>query len=232
MADIVLHLQNVSKFHIGPSGFIQVLNNVSVVIKKNTFTVVLGPSGSGKSTLLHIMGALERPSEGKVVFESRKLEELADWELTIIRRRRIGFVFQFFYLLPQLATWQNIALPLLIDGMSPGEARDRATALGDRFGLGHRLGLSAGMLSGGEMQRAAMARAIVHNPGLILADEPTGNLDQSNGQTILEFLRKLVTVDGRTVAMVTHDPQAAACADCVLELIDGKIVNERYHKTI
>lgn len=232
MADSILNLHNVCKYHQGPYGVIRILDGVNVAILKNTFTVIIGPSGSGKSTLLYLMGALDRPSAGKVIFEGRDLGELTDRELTIIRRRRIGFIFQFFNLLPELPTWQNIALPLLIDGMLPSEASKAARTLGDRFNLTDRLDLSAGLLSGGEMQRTAIARAMAHNPGLILADEPTGNLDQTNGRMILKILRGLVTEGGRTVVMVTHDPQAAASADCLLELIDGQVVNERILKSV
>jgi putative ABC transport system ATP-binding protein len=232
VADPILNLHNVCKYHQGPNGVLRILDGVNIAILKNTFTFIIGPSGSGKSTLLHIMGALERPSEGKVVFEGRELGELTDQDLTIIRRRRIGFVFQFFNLLLHLPTWQNIALPLLIDGMAPSEARQAARILGDRFALTHRLDMPAGLLSGGEMQRTAIARAMAHNPGLILADEPTGNLDQANGQMILKLLRELVTDEGHTVVMVTHNPQAAEYADCLLELIDGRVVNERILKSV
>lgn len=232
MSAKILNLYDICKYHQGSSGILRILDGVNLDIVENSFTVIEGPSGSGKSTLLHIMGALDRPSKGKVVFESRDLGELSDRDLTIIRRRRIGFVFQFFNLLPQLSTWQNIALPLLIDGMAPSDARKVAQSLCDRFALSHRLDLPASLLSGGEMQRTAIARALVHNPGLILADEPTGNLDQANGRIILKLLHQLVTDEKRTVVMVTHDQQASIYADYFFELIDGRVVNERILKSV
>jgi ABC-type lipoprotein export system ATPase subunit len=217
-------LERVSKDYSAPGGMVRVLRDVDLVIDAQLLTVVTGPSGAGKSTLLHLMGALERPSGGRVLFEGRNLAEMDDEELTLLRRRRIGFVFQFSNLLPELPTWQNIALPLLLDGVAPREARVAATMLAERLGITAQLEVRSGLLSGGEMQRAALARALVHEPALVLADEPTGNLDQAAGAAVLATLRQVVSEGGGTVVLVTHDPGALSIGDRLVRLVDGRVV--------
>jgi putative ABC transport system ATP-binding protein len=185
--------------------------------------VIVGPSGAGKSTLLHLSGGLATPSSGRVLVEGRDLAQLSDRERTLVRRRRIGFVFQFFNLLPNLSLWQNIALPLLVDGLSPALARERAAGLAVQLGIERRLDAPASSLSGGEMQRTAMARALVNEPALILADEPTGNLDRHTGTEVMGLLSGVVRDLGRTLVTVTHDPTVAERADRVIEIVDGRI---------
>jgi putative ABC transport system ATP-binding protein len=225
--DPILLLKHVFKEYPGPRGPIHVLSGINLLISASKLTVMLGRSGAGKSTLLNLMGALETPSGGSIIFEGVDLAGLENRQLTLIRRRRIGFVFQFFNLLPHLPVWQNIALPLLIDGVHPSKAHQKAEDLADRLQLTDRLDVATGFLSGGEMQRVALARALSHDPAMILADEPTGNLDQTTGHIILELLRELVDRDGRTIVMATHDADGAALADHLVRLVDGRIVEER-----
>jgi putative ABC transport system ATP-binding protein len=227
MAGELLRLEDVSKEYSGPGGVARVLRGIDLVIRPRTLTVIAGPSGAGKSTLLHLMGALERPSSGRVLLDGQDLAKLPDDKLTVIRRRRLGFVFQFFNLLPQLPTWQNIALPLLLDGVAPDQAREIAAQLAERLGIADRLDVASQLLSGGQMQRVAVARALANNPALILADEPTGNLDQATGHKLLEVLRGLVREEGRTVVLVTHDASALAFGDWHVHLVDGCIVERK-----
>jgi putative ABC transport system ATP-binding protein len=191
------------------------------------FVAIVGPSGAGKSTLLHLIGGLDQPSRGRVLLEGRDLAGLSTDELTLVRRRRLGFVFQFFNLLPNLPCWQNIAMPLLIDGAAPDNARARAELLAKGLGISHRLDTRAALLSGGEMQRTAIARALVAEPALVLADEPTGNLDKHTGIEVLQIMRRMVDDDCRTVVMVTHDSEAAAMADIVVTIVDGRVASTR-----
>jgi putative ABC transport system ATP-binding protein len=185
-----------------------------------------GPSGSGKSTLLHIIGALDTPTEGTVSLEGTRFDGLDDRALTLLRRERIGFVFQFFNLLPSLTAEENVLLPALIAGNRDPALVRRARELLDRVGLGPRAGHLPSELSGGEQQRVSIARALLMRPSLILADEPTGNLDSRSGAAVLELLRDLSSSEGNTIVMVTHDPAAAAMAGRVVFLRDGRIAGE------
>jgi putative ABC transport system ATP-binding protein len=221
----VLELRGVTKDVHLAQGTLRVIDHVDLDIAAATCTVISGPSGAGKSTLLHLMGALDRPTTGSIRLEMSELTTLSDHALSLIRRRRIGFVFQFFNLLPNLTMRQNIALPLLLDGVAPSAALARAATLAGELGLEARLDTPARLLSGGELQRAALARALVHNPALLLADEPTGNLDSASGRRVLELLREAVSRRGRTLVLVTHDPAAWPLADRHVQLIDGRIVN-------
>jgi putative ABC transport system ATP-binding protein len=226
VGEVVVAVEQVTRrYHRGTEAVVAV-DHVSAVVERGTFVAVVGASGSGKSTLLHLMGGLDRPTEGRVLFEGLDLSAISDRDLTLWRRRRIGFVFQFFNLLPNLVAWQNIALPLLIDGVRPEVARARAGALAERLGIEHRIDTRASLLSGGEMQRCALGRAVIANPGLVLADEPTGNLDRRNGDEVLRLLRALVIELGSSIVMVTHDRQAASLADRILELEDGRLVSD------
>jgi len=203
---------------------VDALRGVSVDVPSGKLTAVMGPSGSGKSTLMHILAGLDKPTAGSVVVAGKEITTLGDSELTKLRRAHIGFVFQFFNLLPMLNAEENILLPLTIAGVKPDRARFdeliRSVGLGDR--LHHR----PSELSGGQQQRVAIARALVSEPDVVFADEPTGNLDSKTGGEILELLRHAVRELGQTVVMVTHEARAAAIADRVLFLADGNIVRE------
>jgi putative ABC transport system ATP-binding protein len=199
------------------------LDEVTVALPTGRFTAVMGPSGSGKSTLLHCLAGLDRLTDGQVFVGEVALGTLSDKELTLLRRTRVGFVFQAFNLVPTLTARENIALPLTLAGRSPDPAWfDEVVATVD---LGDRLGHRPSELSGGQQQRVAVARALVSRPAIVFADEPTGNLDSRSGAEILDFLRRAVDETGQTVVMVTHDPGAAARADTVVFLADGRIVD-------
>jgi putative ABC transport system ATP-binding protein len=200
------------------------LREVDVDIRRGELTAVMGPSGSGKSTLMHCLAGLDQPTSGTVLFDGVDITKLDDNDLTLLRREKIGFVFQFFNLLPTLDARENIELPLAIAGKHPDEAWfDEvigASHLGDR--LSHR----PPELSGGQQQRAAIARALINQPAAVFADEPTGNLDRAGSMEILDLLRRSVSENGQTIVMVTHDPYVAAIADRLLFLEDGRIVRE------
>lgn len=199
------------------------LDGVCLEVEAGSFVSVMGPSGSGKSTLLHLIGGLDTPTGGLVEIDGKDLSTLDDEELTLFRRRNLGFVFQFFNLLPTMSAWENVALPRLLDGVKLGEVKPRALELLEMVGLGNRADHKPSQLSGGEMQRVAVARALVADPVLVLADEPTGNLDSRSGAAVLELLRETATNDGRTVIVVTHDSKAASVADHIIRLQDGKV---------
>jgi putative ABC transport system ATP-binding protein len=199
------------------------LDEVSVELPSGRFTAVMGPSGSGKSTLLHCLAGLDRLTDGQAFVADIELGTLSDRQLTLLRRTRIGFVFQAFNLVPTLTARENIVLPLGFAGEEPDpEWLDEVVATVD---LGDRLGHRPSELSGGQQQRVAVARALVSRPAIVFADEPTGNLDSRSGAEILEFLRRAVDDSGQTIVMVTHDPGAAAHADAVVFLADGRIVD-------
>jgi len=199
------------------------LRGVSFDVEEGEFLAVLGPSGSGKSTLLHLIGCLDRPDEGEILFEGRNVLILNDDELAELRLKRIGFVFQFFNLLPRLTALENVKIPLALAGISDKEADERARKLLEMVGLGERLNHRPSELSGGEQQRVAIARALINNPKLVLADEPTGNLDTKSGWEIVNLMRKLNEDLGQTFIVVTHDPQIAEVADRIIYLKDGLI---------
>jgi putative ABC transport system ATP-binding protein len=198
------------------------LDGVSVVLPRGSFTAIMGPSGSGKSTFLNVAAGLDRPTSGTVVLGDTDLAGLSERRLTILRRERIGFVFQAFNLLPSLTVAQNIGLPLRLDRRRLRRSNVREVAA--RVGLENRLRHRPAQLSGGQQQRVAIARALITRPEVIFADEPTGALDTRTGRDVLALLREVVDVDGHTVVMVTHDPVAAARADRVLLLADGRLV--------
>jgi putative ABC transport system ATP-binding protein len=216
-----LRLRGVTKVHgKGDSGVVA-LDDISVTLSPGSFVTIMGPSGSGKSTFLHVAAGLDRPDRGAVTFGDTELTRLSERRLTILRRERIGFVFQAFNLMPSLTVAQNIGLPLRLDGRRPKGSEVRAAAT--RVGLADRLRHRPAQLSGGQQQRVAIARALIVRPKIVFADEPTGALDTVNGRAVLELLRSLVDTEGRTVVMVTHDPKAAAYADRVIFLADGRI---------
>jgi putative ABC transport system ATP-binding protein len=197
------------------------LRDVDLAVGRGEFLAVTGPSGSGKSTLLHVLGGILRPDGGEVWFEGRALSALSDNELTLYRRRRLGFVFQFFHLLPTMSALENVAVPLMLDGVP--DALDRARAALGRVGLAERFDHRPAELSGGEQQRVAVARAVVTEPAVLCADEPTGNLDSVTGEDVLKILRAMADA-GQTVVLVTHEARVAAFADRVVRLVDGTLV--------
>ncbi len=203
---------------------VDALRGVSLEVAKGQLTAVMGPSGSGKSTLMHILAGLDKPTSGEVAIAGTEISKLNDTELTKLRRQHIGFVFQFFNLLPMLTAEENIVLPLSIAGEKPERAFFRD--LIDKVGLADRLTHRPAELSGGQQQRVAIARALVSRPTVLFADEPTGNLDSTTSHEILELMRNSVDAYGQTMVMVTHDPQAASIADRVLFLADGLIVKD------
>ncbi len=223
----MIRLLNVQKVYRQGKSEIAALAGVTLHIPEREFAVIMGPSGSGKSTLLHLMGGLDRPSDGEVMVEGRIISQMPDDPVTLYRRRRIGFVFQFFNLLPALTALENVMLPLILDGQGRSKASARATSLLERVGLDSRSGHLPEELSGGESQRLAIARALVFAPPILLADEPTGNLDSKTGDAILDLIRRINREENCTVVMVTHNPQAAAYGNRVIFLKDGLIDEDR-----
>ena len=205
---------------------VDALRGVDFVVQQGEFVAVMGPSGSGKSTLLHLMGGLDTPTDGDIVLGGKRLAHLSDDDITIVRRRQVGFIFQFFNLLPTLSAAENVALPLLIDGKRIEDYETRVDDLLEMVGLADRKHHRPDQLSGGQQQRVAIARAFVTEPKIVLADEPTGNLDSKSGATVLEMLRQTCKDLNATVVMVTHDPRAASYADRVVFLQDGQTVRE------
>jgi putative ABC transport system ATP-binding protein len=214
-------LREVRKVYGRGEGTVTALDGVTVELPSRSFTAIMGPSGSGKSTLLHVAAGLDRPTSGTVAFGDTELTRLNERRLTLLRRERIGFVFQAFNLLPSLTVAQNVALPLRLDGRRARRSELREIVA--RVGLQDRLRHRPAQLSGGQQQRVAIARALITRPEVVFADEPTGALDTRTGQGVLGLLRNLVDGDGQTVVMVTHDPVAAAYADRVLLLADGRV---------
>jgi putative ABC transport system ATP-binding protein len=219
----MLEADGLEKIYTSGDAKIAALAGVSLVLEAGDFVALMGPSGCGKSTLLHICGAMDRPSAGRITFDGRNLATLGDDELTRVRRERVGFVFQFFNLLPTLTLGDNIALPCLLAGAAEREAAARAGALAERVGIPHRLNHYPHQVSGGEMQRAAIARALIHRPALLIADEPTGNLDSENGARVLTLLKSLNAETGITVLLATHAVEVAAAAGRIVRMRDGRI---------
>lgn len=217
---------NLTKIYGSGPTAVTALDHVTLKIDPGEFVAIMGPSGCGKSTLLHLIGGLDKATEGTVAVDGHNLNDLDDDSLTELRRRKMGFVFQFYNLIPVLTALENAALPVTLDGVKPAEARKRAAEWLSRFGLGDRLGHRPDQLSGGQQQRVAIARALVAEPQLVLADEPTGNLDTKSSDEIAGLLRQVSKEFGRAVVMVTHDPRIAAYADRIIFLKDGKVAEE------
>src|SRR5438034_1164150 len=221
-AKALIQLEEVSKTYDAGENAVQALRGVDVAIQEGEFVAIIGPSGSGKSTLMHILGCLDSPSAGKYWLDGQDVAEHTSRELARVRNQKIGFVFQTFNLLPRASVLKNVELPLLYAGISSGDRRERAMQTLKRVGLDNRARHRPNELSGGQRQRVAIARALVNNPSLILADEPTGNLDQKTGWEIIDIFRELASHD-ETIVLVTHDPAIAATTQRRVKIVDGLI---------
>lgn len=221
----LLELQGVSKKYERGNETIEALQNASFIVDEGTFITVTGPSGAGKSTLLHVAGGLDKPDEGIVLFKGEDINKKSRAEQARFRREQLGFIFQFFNLVPTLSAVENVSLPLLLDNVGRREADARATEVLKALGMGDRLGHRPTELSGGQMQRVAVGRAFVAQPALLLADEPTGNLDSRSGREVLEALSQASKERGAAVILVTHDPEAATFGDRHVVIRDGQITD-------
>ena len=219
----ILRLKGVTRRYGPPESAVDALVDVTLDIEPGAFVAIVGPSGCGKSTLLHLCGGMDRPTAGEVALGAERLDLIDEEHLTRVRRDLVGFVFQSFNLLPTLTTIENIALPLLLAGVALPEAERRASVLAEQVGVAHRLRQYPAQLSGGEAQRTAIARAVVHQPAIVIADEPTGNLDSVNGERLLSLLRSLNVESGVTILLATHEAGLAATAERVIHLRDGRI---------
>lgn len=222
----LIQAENLTKVYGTGDTAVVALDHVNLTVNPGEFVAVMGPSGCGKSTLLHLLGGLDRPSEGSVCIDGQSLGQMSDNALSQLRRRKIGFVFQFFNLIPILSSVENAALPLLLDGANSAQTRRKATEWLTKVGLAHRLASRPDQLSAGQQQRVAIARALITDPVLVLADEPTGNLDTKSADEIAALLEQVAKTWGRAVLMVTHDPRIAAYADRIVFLKDGRIEHE------
>lgn len=221
----MVELQNVAKQYQMGETKVRALRGLDLNITKEEFVAIVGPSGSGKSTLMHIIGALDIPDEGRVLLDGTDISEYDENELANLRGNKVGFVFQTFNLIHTLSSLENVALPLTFHGISKSEREERAAELLDMVGLGDRLGHKPAELSGGEQQRVSIARALVNDPDILLADEPTGNLDSDTGEDIMELIKGLNRDKGMTIVVVTHNPRDAEYADRIVNMIDGNIRN-------
>lgn len=222
----MLNAVKLSKIYDGGKHPVHALVEVDLTVEEGEFVAVMGPSGSGKSTLLHLLGGLDSPTSGAILLDGKVVSSLSDKEATLLRRRNIGFVFQFYNLLPTLSAEENILLPLLIDGKKPKGHEKEMEALMEKVGILERRSHRPSELSGGEQQRVSLARALITKPKILLADEPTGNLDSKTGSQVMELLALLSEEMKQTIIMVTHDPKAASYADRLVYLVDGKIRTE------
>lgn len=225
-AELAAEASNVVKSYVNGEVTVQAVRGITCGILASELTAIVGPSGCGKSTLLSLFGALDTPTSGQVFVGGVDIASLSDYDRTLLRRQKIGFVFQAYNLMPTLTALENAALPLELDGVSQKEAQERARTGLEQVGLGRRVDHLPSMLSGGEQQRVAVARALVNKPTLLLADEPTGNLDSEGSQQVLRMLRNMVVDFGQTVVMVTHDNDIAAAADRILRMRDGMIAED------
>ncbi len=221
-----VQVEHVSKTYHTGAVETRALQDVSLSIAKGEFTALVGPSGSGKTTLLQLIGCLDRPDEGVVSFEGRDVTRLSANQRADLRRERIGFVFQFFALVPVLTAYENVELPLLLNGVKAAERRARVMELLEAVGVAHRANHRPSQMSGGEQQRVAIARALATRPALVLADEPTANLDSANGQQVMEIMQRLNHETGTGFVFATHDPRVVAFARRVVTLRDGRIVDD------
>ncbi len=223
----MIQLQQLSRSYRMGRETIKALDGVNLVIESGGFVSILGASGSGKSTLLHLIGGLDRPTNGQVIVDGQELGQLSDRELAKYRNRQVGFVFQQFNLMPSLTALENVALPLMLAGVSPGERSRRVLSALEAVGLGDRIAHRPSELSGGEQQRVAIARAIVNEPRIVLADEPTGNLDSTTGHGIVKLLSDLNAHQGVSIIVATHDSDIAGHARQRVRLADGRVIENR-----
>ncbi|MCI6245485.1 MAG: ABC transporter ATP-binding protein [Eubacterium sp.] len=220
----ILETKNLSKIYGKGETMVKALDNVSFSVEQGEFVAIVGPSGSGKSTLLHILGGVDVPTSGSVVIGSTDISKLDETALAIFRRRQIGLVYQFYNLIPILTVEENITLPLLLDGRKPD--KKQISSIVEKLGLSERLNHLPNQLSGGQQQRVSIGRALINNPALMLADEPTGNLDSENSREIISLLRYFNKEYNQTVIMITHDEKIALSADRIISIEDGKIVRD------
>lgn len=223
---MLLQVRALEKSYTRGEETVHALRGVSLDIAEGQFVSIMGPSGSGKSTLLHLMGGLDRPTRGEVILKGESIAGMTDSGLSLFRRQKLGFIFQFFNLLPTLSALENVALPRLLGSESIRKIEPRARELLSLMGLTDRIHHKPDQLSGGEMQRVAIARALISDPLLILADEPTGNLDTTTGESILGLLQKMSREMGKTVVMVTHDPKAASYGNRLIRVKDGRVESD------
>jgi putative ABC transport system ATP-binding protein len=222
----LLDLSGITKEYTLGKTIVRALRGLDLSIDEGEIVAIMGPSGSGKSTLMHILGALDVPSGGQALIDGQNLQELKEWQLVALRGKRIGFVFQTFNLIQTLSAQRNVELPMIFQRIGRRQRAQRARQLLERVGLSDRMQHKPNELSGGERQRVAVARSLANDPEIILADEPTGNLDTESGQAILDLLEGLSSQDGKTVILVTHDPEAAAIAHRVVKLRDGCVTSD------
>lgn len=220
----ILEIQNLSKTYGKGDTMVKALDNVSFSVDKGEFVAIVGPSGSGKSTLLHILGGVDTPTSGKVIIDKTDISKLDETALAIFRRRQIGLVYQFYNLIPILTVEENLTLPLLLDGRKPD--KKQIAEMVELLGLSKRLNHLPNQLSGGQQQRVSIGRALINNPAIMLADEPTGNLDSENSKEIISLLRRFNKEFNQTVIIITHDERIALSADRVISIEDGKIVRD------
>lgn len=224
----ILEVKNLSKIYGKGDTLVKAVDDVSFTVEQGEFVAIIGPSGSGKSTLLHIIGGVDTPTTGNVIVDGTDITKLKESPLSIFRRRQIGLVYQFYNLIPILTVEENLTLPLLLDGRKPN--KEQIDYLVSNLGLGDRLKHLPNQLSGGQQQRVSIGRALANNPALLLADEPTGNLDSENSKEIVALLRKFNREHNQTVIMITHDERIAQFADRIIAIEDGKIVKDEVSK--
>jgi putative ABC transport system ATP-binding protein len=224
MAEKVVEAEDVHRTYRMDSIEVQALRGVSISLKRGDFAFIIGPSGSGKSTLMHLLGALEKPTKGRILFEGKDLSKFDDFQLSMLRRKRIGYVFQAFNLVPTLNALDNVLLPLIPEGIS-AEKRRHARELLTMMGLEKRMHHTPEKLSGGEKQRVAIARALINDPSVVFADEPTGELDSKTGNEIFDYMRRVNKEEEKTFLIVTHDTEYIKEGDLVLKIHDGKLVD-------
>ena len=226
----ILRTTNLTKIYGKDDTAVTAVDHMDLSIEKGSFVAIVGASGSGKSTLLHLLGGVDTPTEGEVIIDNDNIYKLNDEKRSILRRRKIGFVFQTYNLIPVLTVEENIKMPLMLDGTKIEQ--DRIDKIIDDLGLGKRKNHLPNQLSGGQQQRVAIGRALANNPSIIIADEPTGNLDKKNSEEVMELLTKAVKNQGQTLILVTHEPEIAAMADRIIHLEDGKIVSDTAQKNV
>ena len=220
----ILEIKNLCKTYGNGDTCVKALDNVSFSVEKGEFVAIIGPSGSGKSTLLHILGGVDTPTSGNVIIDGTDISKLDETALAIFRRRQIGLIYQFYNLIPILTVEENMTLPLLLDGKKPD--KNMIAELSQTLGLSKRMSFLPNQLSGGQQQRVSIGRALINNPALMLADEPTGNLDSKNSHEIISLLRRFNREHGQTVIIITHDESIALSADRTIAIVDGKIIRD------